>query len=159
MVQTVSPKVSQECTTRLQLKVHNVYMLLKLVGHPPHQKYPINLALFIFPSVCNARSLCHQFFSIFFHKVRQRKVKKFQILVFEKKFGWAWRAQKVPKMKILEFKYIYIYIYIYISIYLYIYIYLSLSLSLYIYMIFTTEGFLKCQVSSQLLPSSVATII
>ena len=39
-------------------KVDNVYVVRKLVE--PWQKYPINLDLFVFPSVCNAISLDYQ---------------------------------------------------------------------------------------------------
>ena len=60
-----STKILQEYTTILQLKVHNVYVVRKLVGHPPWQKCPTNLALFVFPSLWNGRSPDHQFFLIF----------------------------------------------------------------------------------------------
>ena len=51
-----------ECTTMLQLKVYIFYVVRKLVGHPPYQECPINLALIVFPFVFNSRSLNHQFF-------------------------------------------------------------------------------------------------
>ena len=66
----------QESTTILQLKVYIVYLVQKLVGHSPWQECPIdfiNLSLFVFPFVCNARSLDHQFFLFFpikFHIIK-----------------------------------------------------------------------------------------
>ena len=63
--QVISPKVLQESTTILHLKVYIFYVTRKLVGHPPWQECTLNLALFLFPFVCNARSLNHQFFLFF----------------------------------------------------------------------------------------------
>ena len=62
-------KVSQECTIILQMKVYKVCVVWKLGGHPPKKKCPINLALFAFVSIWNARPLDHHFFSDF--KVRK----------------------------------------------------------------------------------------
>ena len=59
----------------MQLKVYNIYVVENLVAHPPLPKYSINLALFIFPSVCNAKSPDHQFSLIFFHELRHHKVR------------------------------------------------------------------------------------
>ena len=70
--QIFSPKILQESTTILQVKVYIyiVYVVRKLVGHPPQWECPINLASFLFPFICNARSLDHQFFLFFPMKVR-----------------------------------------------------------------------------------------
>ena len=69
LIQIISPKVLQESTTILQLKVYIVYVMRKLVGH-------LNLALLLFLFVCNARSLDHQFFTIFSNEVSRHKVRK-----------------------------------------------------------------------------------
>ena len=60
LIQIISPKVLQESITILQMKVYIVYMMEKLVGHPPQQECPINSPLFLFPFVCNARSSHHK---------------------------------------------------------------------------------------------------
>ena len=75
LIQIISSKVIQESTTILQLKVYIAYVMRKLVLHPPEQECPINLVLFLFPFVCNARSLDHQFFLFFpisHHNVRKK---------------------------------------------------------------------------------------
>ena len=90
LIQIVSPKVLQHCTTILELKVYISYVVPKLVGHPPQQECPSNLASFVFPFVCNARFLDHQFFLFFSYEVSHHKVKKRQIPIFENKFRWAW---------------------------------------------------------------------
>ena len=64
-IQIVSAKFLQESTTILQLKGYIVYMMQKLIAHPPYQECPINLVSFVFPFVCNSRSLDHQFFYSF----------------------------------------------------------------------------------------------
>ena len=77
VIQIISPKVLQVSTTILQPKVYIVYVVQKLVGHPPEQECPISLALFVFPFVCKARSLDHQFFLFFFsHEVSRYNVRK-----------------------------------------------------------------------------------
>ena len=35
VIQIIPPKVLQECTTILQQKVYIIYVVRKLVGHPP----------------------------------------------------------------------------------------------------------------------------
>ena len=91
LIQIISPKVLQTSTTILQLKVFISYVVQKLVGHPPQQECPSNLASFVFPFFCNARFLDHQFFLFFFpmnfHIIKQGKR---QTPVFENKFRWAW---------------------------------------------------------------------
>ena len=102
VIQIVLMNVSQECTTILQLKVHNVYVVQKLVGHPPWQKYHISFALFFFPSVCNARSLDHQFFLIFLHNVRHHKKSKTIDPVFFKKNQMGSEGPKSPKCEVFR---------------------------------------------------------
>ena len=46
LIQIISSKVLHESTTILQLKVYIVYVMRKLVGHPPWQECPINLLCF-----------------------------------------------------------------------------------------------------------------
>ena len=73
VIQIISPKILQESTTILQLKFYIVYVMRKLVGHPPWQECPINLALFLFPFACNGRSLDHHFLLFFpmkFHIIK-----------------------------------------------------------------------------------------
>ena len=76
VIQIIPPRISKKCNTILQMKKHNVYLVQKLVGHPPLQECYINLVLFAFPSVCNARSLDNQFFLFFSHDVSHNKVIK-----------------------------------------------------------------------------------
>ena len=76
VIQIISPKVLQESTTILQLKVYITYVVRKLVGHPPQQECPINPASFFFPFVCNLESLDHQFFYLFSFEVSHHKARK-----------------------------------------------------------------------------------
>ena len=83
VIQIIPSKASQEYTTILQLKVHVVQKSWtwclrgsKELDTHPSRKCTVNLALLVFPYVCNARSLYHQFFSTFFHEVRQHKIRK-----------------------------------------------------------------------------------
>ena len=76
LIQIISPKVLQENTTILQLKVYIVYVMRNFVGHPPQQQCPINLALFFFPFVYNARSLDHHFFTSFSNEFSRHKVRR-----------------------------------------------------------------------------------
>ena len=87
LIRIISPKVFQENTTILQLKVYIVYVMRKLVGH-------LNLALLLFLFVCNARSLDHQFFTIFSNEVSRHKVRKVTGPNFWKyvQMGLAWRT-------------------------------------------------------------------
>ena len=76
LIQIISPNVLQQSTTILQLKVCISYVVQKLVGHPPWQDCPSNLALFVFPFACNAKFLDCQFFLFFSHEVSHHKVRK-----------------------------------------------------------------------------------
>ena len=75
VIQIFSAKVLQKSSTILQLKVYIVYVMQKLIGLPPWQECPINLASFIFPFVCNADLWIISFFitsrEISHHKVRK----------------------------------------------------------------------------------------
>ena len=91
LIQIISPKVLQESTTILQLKVYIVSVMKNKLG-TPWQECPINLASFLFPFYWNASSLDHQFF--FSHEVSHHKVRKVTDPNFSKKvqMGLAWRA-------------------------------------------------------------------
>ena len=43
LIQIIPPKVLQECTAILQMKVYIVYMVRKLVDDPHQEEFPINL--------------------------------------------------------------------------------------------------------------------
>ena len=49
LIQIISTQVLQQSTTILQLKVYISYVVQKLVGHPPQQECPSNLASSVFP--------------------------------------------------------------------------------------------------------------
>ena len=71
-MQIIPPKASKECATILQLKVHNVYVVHKVIHHVLHKV---------------------------FHNVLHHEVRKVMIPVFDYKvqMGLAWRAQNVPQ--------------------------------------------------------------
>ena len=105
VIQIVSPKVLQESTTILQLKIYIAYVVRTLVRHPPLQECPINLASFLFPFVCNARSLYHQFFSIFSpwsFTSQSKKSDGFQCLKITSD-GLGLEGLKVPKVRFSGF--------------------------------------------------------
>ena len=76
-------QISQECTTKMSLTLAKV-------------SYK-----FDFPSICNARSLDHKFFQLFFHKVRHQKMRKVADLSFWRKVQMGSEASKSPKYESL----------------------------------------------------------
>ena len=85
-----------ECTTILQTKVCIIYMVWKLVGHPPWVSYQFGFIRFSIWLQCKISE--SSVFSIFFpHKVFHHKARKVrsQFLKNKKKkinLGLAWRA-------------------------------------------------------------------
>ena len=75
VIQIIPPKVSQECTSILELKLHNI-----LSGAETSWTSTLsilkNLALLVFLPVSNERSLDHQFLSDFFpHEIKDHQVR------------------------------------------------------------------------------------
>ena len=97
---------SQKCTTILQLKIHNIYVMQKVVGHPPWQKCP--KFGFICLSICLKfkTSGIISFFLILFQKVRHHKVRKAADPGFLKKSSNGLRgllkSQKWPQKEVFR---------------------------------------------------------
>ena len=74
VIQIIPPKVLQECTTILQLKVFIVYVVQKLVGHPPQYLSIWPYSFFYLSALQDLWTI--SFFYFFPHEVLHHKVRK-----------------------------------------------------------------------------------